>query len=130
MTRLDPLADALSKIESNEFVGETEVIIYPASKQVAATLRVMQKEGYVGEFEFIDDGREGKFRIQLLGRINRCRVVKPRYPIKLAQFEKWEKQFLPAKNFGILVLSTPRGFMSHTEARKIHTGGRIIAYIY
>ncbi|MHA1713717.1 MAG: 30S ribosomal protein S8, partial [Candidatus Ranarchaeia archaeon] len=106
MTLLDPLADSLSKIEANESAGKRQVIVQPASKQIAATLRVMQKTGYIGEFEFIDDGGAGKFNVQLLGRINKCRVIKPRFNVGYQDFERWEKQFLPAKGFGILVITT------------------------
>ena len=64
---LDPLADALSNILNNERVGKKEVIINIASRLVGNVLHVMQKYGYIGEFEHIDDGRAGKFRVQLLG---------------------------------------------------------------
>lgn len=130
MTLLDPLADSLSKIEANEVVGNRQVIVQPASKQIAATLRVMQKAGYIGEFEFIDDGGAGKFNVQLLGRINKCRVIKPRFNVGIKNFERWEKQFLPAKGFGIIVLTTTQGFMSHEEAKKNKIGGRLVAYVY
>ena len=130
MTLLDPLADGLSKIELNEQVGKREVVVQPASKQIAATLRVLQKAGYVGEFEYIDDGGAGKFSIQLLGRINRCRVIKPRFSVGYLDFEKWEKQFLPAKGFGILVVTTVQGYMSHEEAIRNRIGGRLVAYVY
>ncbi|MHA2407335.1 MAG: 30S ribosomal protein S8 [Candidatus Ranarchaeia archaeon] len=130
MTRLDPLADALSKIQATENVGKNETIVAPASKQIAATLRVMQREGYIGEFEFIDDGGPGKFRIQLLGRINKCKVIKPRYAVGIQDLERWEKRFLPAKDFGILVLTTNKGFISHKDAAKERIGGKLVAVIY
>ncbi|MHA1840266.1 MAG: 30S ribosomal protein S8 [Candidatus Ranarchaeia archaeon] len=130
MTLLDPLADSLSKIEANESAGKRQVIVQPASKQIAATLRVMQKTGYIGEFEFIDDGGAGKFNVQLLGRINKCRVIKPRFNVGYQDFERWEKQFLPAKGFGILVITTSRGFMAHEEAKQARIGGRLVAYVY
>ncbi|MCK5342230.1 MAG: 30S ribosomal protein S8 [Candidatus Heimdallarchaeota archaeon] len=130
MTLLDPLADSLSKIEANEVVGKREVTVNPASKQIAATLRVMQKAGYVGEFEFIDDGGAGKFNVQLLGRSNKCRVVKPRFSVGTKDFERWEKQFLPAKGFGIIIITTTQGFMSHEEAKQNHIGGKLVAYVY
>ena len=90
----------------------------------------MQKQGYIGEFEYIDDGRAGKFRVQLLGRINKCGVIKPRFPAKLKNFEEVEKQYLPAQDFGILIVSTPYGVISHTEAKAQKTGGRLMAYVY
>jgi len=130
MPLLDPLADALSNIMNHEQAGKMTVIIKPASKLIGAVLKVMLQEGYIGEFEYIDDGRAGKFRVQLLGRINRCSVIKPRFPVKKNDYEKWEKQYLPAHNIGILIVSTPQGVMSHKEAIKRGIGGRLLAYVY
>jgi small subunit ribosomal protein S8 len=93
-------------------------------------LRVMQKSGYVGEFEYIDDGRSGKFRVQLLGRINSCAVVKPRYSVKSDRIEDWEKRFLPSREVGLLIMSSAGGVLSQREAKERKTGGRLLAYVY
>ncbi|RLE64831.1 MAG: 30S ribosomal protein S8 [Thermoprotei archaeon] len=126
----DNLANALSTIMNNEMRGKKECVIYPASKFIARVLRVMQKYGYIGEFEYIDDGRAGKFRIQLLGRINKCGVIKPRFPVKKDEFVEWEKKFLPSRDIGILIVSTPKGVMSHIEAKEAGIGGVLVAYVY
>ena len=75
----DPLADAMSVIKNAENVGKPECTIHPASKLVGRTLKVMADRGYIGEFEFVDDGKSGAFKVKLLGRINRCGVIKPRF---------------------------------------------------
>ncbi|MCD6509329.1 MAG: 30S ribosomal protein S8 [Thermoprotei archaeon] len=130
MVMLDTLANALATIMNNEIRGYDECLIYPASKLIARVLRVMQQHGYIGEFEYIDDKRSGKFRVQLLGRINKCGVIKPRYPVKWREIEMWESKYLPARGIGILILSTSRGVMSHIEARKLGIGGVLLAYVY
>jgi len=130
MTLLDPLSNALSTIVETEKRRKRECLVWPASKLMGQVLRVMQKNGYIGEFEFIDDGRSGKFKIQLLGRINKCGVVKPRYSVKLDKLEFWEKRYLPARDIGRLVLSTSKGLVSNREARETHSSGRLIAYVY
>ncbi len=117
-------------IKNAEYAGKREVVIRPASKLISICLRILQANGYIGEFEFIDDGRTGKFQVQLLGRINRCGVVKPRHPVKAKKFEEIEKQYLPAVNFGLLIVSTSKGVMTHTEAKQKNLGGRLLAYIY
>ena len=127
---LDPVANGLTAIKNAEMVRKKEVIICPASKLLGAILKVMQKYGYIGEFEYIDDGRWGKFRVQLLGRINKCGAIKPRFPVKKDEFEEWEKRYLPAKDIGILIVSTSQGVMSHHEAKKRGIGGRLVAYVY
>ncbi len=130
MTMLDPLADAMASIYNCEIVGKPEVVVAPASSLIERVLQVMQSQGYIGEFERIDDGRAGRFRIQLMGRTNKCGVIKPRFPVKRDGFERFEKQFLPAYNYGILIVTTPEGVMTHTEAKNRGIGGRLLAYVY
>jgi len=130
MTLTDPLSHALNTIYNNERRHKRECIVWPASKLMGQVLRVMQKNGYIGEFEFIDDGRAGKYRIQLLGRVNKCGVIKPRYAVGTAEIEKWEKRYLPSREVGVLIVSTPKGVSSHQEARSNKTGGRLLAYVY
>jgi len=127
---LDPLADALSVIKNAEDIGKPDCTIQPASKLIGKVLKVMKDKGYIGEFEFIDDGKSGLFKIQLKGRINKCGVIKPRHPVGNREYEKWEKRFLPARNFGSLILTTPKGVMSHSEAREQGLGGQLLAYVY
>ncbi|MEE8401814.1 MAG: 30S ribosomal protein S8, partial [Candidatus Hydrothermarchaeaceae archaeon] len=93
-------------------------------------LRVMNEHGYIGEFEFIDDGRSGKFKIQLLGKMNDCGVIRPRFNLGKNEFEKFEKRFLPAREFGILVLTTSLGVMDHKTATEKGVGGKLLAYVY
>jgi small subunit ribosomal protein S8 len=118
MTLLDPLADAMSSIYNSELVGKPEVVVAPASSLIERVLQVMQSRGYVGEFE------------RLMGRTNKCGVIKPRYPVKRDGFEKYEKRFLPAFNYGILIVTTPNGVMTHEDAKKEGIGGRLLAYVY
>ncbi|MCD6278890.1 MAG: 30S ribosomal protein S8 [Desulfurococcales archaeon] len=133
MVSMDPLANALSTIVNNELRGNREAVITPASKLIAMVLRVMQKYGYIGEFEHIDDGRWGKIKVQLLGRINRCGVIKPRSSVKyrdLREMPQWLRKFLPSRDIGIIILSTPQGVMSHREALEKRIGGVLLAYVY
>jgi small subunit ribosomal protein S8 len=127
---MDPIANALSKIKNYENARKREVVVEPASKIVADILRVAQQQGFIGEFEFIDDGKAGKFRIALLGKINNCGVIRPRHAVKRDGYEKWEKRYLPAAGFGVLVVSTPKGIMTHAQAREQGMGGRLLAYMY
>jgi small subunit ribosomal protein S8 len=127
---VDPLADALSNLKNNERTGNLECIIKPASKMIGKVLKVMQDHGYLGEFEFIEDGRAGKFKVKLVGKINNCGVIRPRYPVNKRNFEIFEKRLLPASGFGILILTTPLGVISHNEAREKNTGGRLLAFVY
>jgi small subunit ribosomal protein S8 len=125
----DPLADALVAIKNAERVGKKECVTR-ASKEIKAVLKVMQDKGYIGAFEFIDDGKSGKFRIELEGKIVDCNVIKPRFSVRVDEFEKWEKRFLPAKGVGLLILTTPKGIMDHNRARELHVGGKLLAFVF
>ena len=127
---LDPLSDALSNLKNNEFAGNLECIVKPASKLIGAVLNVMQRYGYIGEFEFIDDGKSGKFKVKLVGKINRCGVIRPRYSVGKEDILEFEKRFLPAMDIGILIMTTSKGVMSHVEAREKGIGGKLLAFIY
>jgi len=126
----DTLANGLTSIMNNEMRRKPECVISPASKLLGRVLRVMQLSGYIGEFEFVDDGRSGKFKVQLLGRLNKCGAVKPRFSVSADKFEVWEKRFLPSRDIGVLVVSTSQGVLSHREAKEKKIGGRLVAFIY
>jgi small subunit ribosomal protein S8 len=130
MVLMDPLANALSIIRNAEDTGKHECTINPASKVIGNVLKVMKDEGYIGEFEFVDNGKAGMLKVSLVGRINKCGVVKPRFNVGKTDMEKWEKRYLPARNFGFLILTTSQGVMSHYDAAKKGIGGQILAYVY
>jgi len=109
---MDNLANALINMKNCETVGKTQCTIKPASKLIGNVLKIMQKQKYIGEFEFIDDGKAGIYQVKLLGKINNCRAVKPRYSIKKEEVSKWEQRYLPSRNIGILIISTPQGVIS------------------
>jgi len=130
MTRLNPIADAMSTIKNASDVGKTDCIVEPASRLLGSMLSIMKEEGYVGDFELIDDGRGGQFKVYLNGRINKCGVITPRFSVKVAELETWETQYLPAKNFGLLMITTSKGVISHETARKLGVGGELLGYVY
>lgn len=130
MTLLDPIANALCTILGNERRYKHECVVNPASRMLGLVLRSLQKAGYVGEFELIDDGRSGKFKVQLLGRINNCGAIKPRFSVRASEIEDVEKRYLPSRNVGIIVLTSAGGIISHKEALEKNTGGRLLAFAY
>ena len=86
--------------------------------------------GYIGEFEILDDHRNGKIVIELIGRINKCGVISPRFDLGYADVEKWVVNVLPSRGFGHIVLTTTFGIMDHEEARRKKTGGKILGFFY
>uniref|UniRef100_A0A7I4D3I1 40S ribosomal protein S15a n=1 Tax=Physcomitrium patens TaxID=3218 RepID=A0A7I4D3I1_PHYPA len=81
MVRISVLNDALKNMFNAEKRGKRQVLIRPSSKVVIKFLSVMQKHGYIGEFELVDDHRAGKIVVELNGRLNKCGVISPRYNV-------------------------------------------------
>jgi ribosomal protein S8 len=86
--------------------------------------------GYIGEFEIIDDHRANKIVIELNGRLNKCGVISPRFDVEYGEIEKWIVNLLPSRQFGHIILSTTYGIMTHEEARRKKTGGKILGFFY
>lgn len=86
--------------------------------------------GYIGEFEIVDDHRAQKIVIELNGRLNKCGVISPRFDVAVDEIEKWIVSLLPSRQFGHIILSTTYGIMTHEEARRKKTGGKILGFFY
>ena len=130
MTRSNPTADGMCTLKNAGDTGKSECTIEPASKLLGAMLRIMQESGYIKGFEFVEDGRGGQLVVHLTGKINNCGAISPRFSVQLEEMESWEKRYLPGKNFGILMLSTSHGVLSHEQARKEGIGGELLGYVY
>ena len=130
MSLNDPLANVLSFIKNYERLGRTELLTGNNSKVIRTILGILQDEGYIGSFEEIDDGKGKVIKVNLLGKINKIGVIKPRFAVKKNDFEKFEKRFLPARGFGILIISTSQGIMTNVQAKEKGIGGKLLCYCY
>jgi len=128
--RTSVLNDTLNAINNAEKAGKRQVLIRPSSKVIIKFLQVMQKHGYIGEFEEVDDHRNGKIVVQLNGRLNKTGVINPRYNVQLRDLEKWVVKLLPSRQFGFIVLTTSAGIMDHEEARRKHVAGKVLGFFY
>lgn len=126
----DLISDALSNTLNCERIGKSQCIIRPVNDLLKKILAIMKAHGYIGEFEYVNDNKGGIIKISLVKKINKCGSIRPRFSVKKDSFEKFEKRFLPAKGFGILILSTPQGIMTHHEAKQKNIGGILLSYIY
>jgi small subunit ribosomal protein S8 len=126
----DPLNDAMSTIKNAASVGKSECVIHPSSKLIGRVLKVMQEYGYINQFEFVEDGKAGIFKVRMQGRINDCGVIKPRYSVQKNDLDKFESRYLPAQDFGVLILTTTAGVVSHAKAKELGIGGKLLAYVY
>ena len=124
------LANLFTTLFNTEDRRKDNCIVVPTSKLGIEVLNTLKKEGYIGEFEHIDDKRGGKFKIQLLAKITKCGAITPRFKVKKNEYNTWEQQYLPAYNRGILLVTTNQGVMSHKEAVNKNIGGFLIGYVY
>jgi len=130
MSLNDTLSNALSKIKNAEERGKRECFISPTSSIIRKVLKLMNENHYIGDFEEVYDIPKSIIKVNLIGKINKCSTIKPRFAVKKGDFEKFEKRWLLAKGFGMLIISTNQGIMTHEDAKKKGIGGKLLAYIY
>ena len=124
------LANLFTTLFNTEDRRKSSCVVVPTSKLAVEVLKTLKNEGYIGEFEQIDDKRGGKFKIQLLAKISKCGAITPRFKVKKDEYNVWEQQYLPSYNRGMLLVTTNQGVMSHKEAANKNIGGFLIGYVY
>jgi len=125
----DRVADAINKIKTNERIGRPECVL-DSTKLIRAMLDVMKKNSYIQDYEEFTDGKFKKVRVTLANRINNIGVIKPRFAVTSREIQNFETRYIPSRDFGILILTTPQGLMTNREAKEKNTGGRLLAYVY
>jgi small subunit ribosomal protein S8 len=126
----DLLNDALVSLRHADQQGRANVEIAPTSRLIGEVLRLFREHHYIEEFTFVSTGRGGKYDVKLSRRINSCGVIKPRMSVWHGNLERYEARFLPAQDFGLLVLSTNRGVIDQQKARELKVGGKLLAYVF
>ena len=130
MSSNDPLANCLSNILNCEKKGKSECIVTPISQLLTSVLDILKDNKYVGSYEVINPSRGGYLKVNLIGNINGCGVIKPRFSITKENYERFEKRYLPAKGFGLFIVTTSSGVMLHSKALEKGIGGKLVAYCY
>jgi len=124
------LAETLSVIKNAEVRNKKVIVRRPVSKLLVEVLKIAKREGYITDFEQYADKRGGEIKIHLKGAINNIGVISPHFSVKYTNLEKFEERFLPAKDFGRLILTTPKGVVTHVEAKEKKLGGKLLAFVY
>jgi len=121
----DIVADCLNQIMNAKIAGRQEIEVTRISKLLVNVLEIMKKYGYI-------DFKEGKGKIviKIKEELSECRAIKPRYNVKKEEVEKYIRRFLPARNLGILIISTNKGLVTQEESEDKGTGGSLIAYVF
>jgi small subunit ribosomal protein S8 len=128
----DPIADMLTRIRNALQRGEATVDI-AASRTCRGVLAVMQAEGYIREFDEIQDGRQGIIRAHLKYGPDGEKVVthikresKPSRRI-YRQVDEIEPVL---GGLGIAIYTTPQGIVSDRQARKLKVGGELLCTVW
>jgi len=120
----DIVADGLNQIMNAKKAGKNEVVLAKHSKLLRNILDIAKESGHL---DYSIDKNKLKVNIKSL---NEIRAVKPRYTVKVSRINNYVRRFLPAKNFGFVIISTNSGLMRHEEAEEKKLGGCVIAYMY
>ena len=128
----DPIADMLTRIRNANSVYHEKVEI-PGSKIKIAIADVLKREGYIKDFSFAEDNKQGILTVKLKYGPEREKVITGIKRISRPGLRKYTKRKdLPRVlgGLGIAIISTSQGIMSDKQARKAGLGGEVIAYVW
>ena len=131
MVMTDPIADMLTRIR-NANQRKHATVLVPASKLKVEILRVLKEEGYISDFEKIEDEKQGMISITLK-YVNKTHVIKGLKRISKPGLKVYaKKDELPKvlNGLGIAVVSTSKGVMCDRDARKENLGGEVLAFVW
>ncbi len=120
----DIIVDALNEIMNAKRAGKTELVVSKNSKLLRNILDIAKEQGYL---EYSEDGTKIKIKLKDL---NEIRAIKPRYTVHVKNINSYVRRFLPAKNLGLVIVSTNKGLMVHKDAEEKNIGGCLIAYMF
>mgnify|MGYP000562378804 CR=1 FL=1 len=126
MANNDTLSNVLSAINNAEQRGQDKVTTQYNSKVIQKVLDLMKEKMYIGDYEEHDKG----LTIHLIGNLNKCNSIKPRFRCSVDDFQKYEQRFLPARDFGVIILTTNKGILTHKQAKEHGVGGKLLSYAY
>lgn len=120
----DIISDALNQIMNAKKAKKTELVVNKNSRLLRNVLDIAKEAGHL---DYESEGRNLKINIK---KLNEFKAIKPRYTVSVGKIDSYVRRYLPAKNFGFLILSTNQGLIKHNEAEEKNIGGCLIAYIY
>ena len=126
----NPLAAVLSRLQNAERLGKRQFTTQCNSKLIRQVLDILKENGYIGGYEENKDAKGNTLTIALNGGLNQAGVVTPQFNVAVTEFVRFEKRYLPAKDFGLLILTTNKGIITHQQAKDKNIGGKLIAYAY
>lgn len=132
MVMTDPIADMLTRLRNANSVYHEKVEI-PGSRIKRAIALILKEEGFIKDFDFVEDSKQGMLRVSLKYGPNREKVITGIKRISKPGLRVYVKSGqLPRVlgGLGIAIVSTSQGIMSDKKARKNSLGGEVIAYVW
>ncbi|MCH4056434.1 30S ribosomal protein S8 [Lapidilactobacillus gannanensis] len=132
MVMTDPIADYLTRIRNANMVRH-ESLEVPASKIKKDISEILKREGFIRDYEVIEDGKQGIIRISLKYGQNRQRVISGLKRISkpgLRSYVKADDVPKVLNGLGIAIISTSEGVITDKEARAKNVGGEVLAYVW
>ena len=132
MTMTDPIADMLTRIRNANTVGH-ETVEIPASKMKKAIAEILKEEGYIADFDIIDDNKQGIIKVTMKYGANKEKVITGIKKISKPGLKVYAKaNDVPRVlgGLGIAIISTSKGVISDKEARQMGVGGEVIGYVW
>lgn len=132
MVMTDPIADMLTRLRNANSVYHEKVEI-PGSKIKQAIASILKEEGFIKDFDFVEDNKQGVLRLSLKYGPNREKVITGIKRISkpgLRVYAKSEQLPRVLGGLGIAIVSTSKGMMSDKQARKNGLGGEVVAYVW
>ena len=123
----DIVADALNMIRNAKKARKETVKVKRISNLLIEILKIMKYKNAIKKYKINSLEKSGEISI---GELSECKAIKPRFSVNKTQIEKYVRRYLPARNFGTMIISTNKGLMTHEEAQEKGIGGGLIAYFY
>lgn len=132
MQTTDPIADLLTRIR-NANSAKHESVDIPASNMKKSITEILMEEGYIKNFQIIDDGKQGIIRVALKYGPNKTKVIQGLRRVSkpgLRIYANCEDMPRVMKGLGIAIVSTSKGVMTDKAARKDNVGGEVLAFVW
>tara|TARA_Y100000310_G_scaffold345132_1_gene462064 strand:- start:1195 stop:1569 length:375 start_codon:yes stop_codon:yes gene_type:complete len=121
----DIIADTLNGMMNGHRAKKEFVVVHRHSQMLLKVLDIAMEHGYVRDYKV-----EGKNLKIELGKFMKCNSIKPRFNVTVDGIDKYRRRYLPARDLGILIISTNRGLVTHEKAYEENLGGMLVAYFY
>ncbi len=128
----DVIADMLTRIR-NANTAKHPTVDIPASNQKKAIAEILLEEGYIKNYQIIEDGKQGIIKITMKYGEGKSRIIQGLRRVSkpgLRIYSSCEDMPKVMRGLGIAIVSTSKGIMTDKKARALHIGGEVLAFVW